>query len=115
MPGLFFGTLIESATGTSYVGSSVGPDQQGGPKSFQALHSAAASLSSTIKIEVANTPALPTVAGDWVTLGTISLVGSSKVTDGFVSLAPWKWYRGNITAASGTSTAISIYVGQTPR
>jgi hypothetical protein len=105
-----FMTLLDAAV--SGAGPTRGPNSTGGAQSFHAVHTASSSLSSTINIEVSNYPTSSMVAGHWVTLGTITLVGSSVISDSFVSEAPYKWFRANIISASGASTAISVYMGQ---
>lgn len=46
----------------------------------------------------------------WVVLGTITLSGSAD-TDGFAVSAPWIWLRGNVTAISGISAAVTLLKG----
>jgi hypothetical protein len=109
-----FMTVLDAATGAG-AGPTRGPNSRAGVQTFQAVHTASASLSSTIKVEgsnVANSSLLGT-AGYWVNLGTITLVGSSVVSDALVTEAPYMWYRGNVVSASGVSTAISIFMSQT--
>ena len=44
------------------------------------------------------------VTSNWVTLGTIALVGAGS--DGFATEAPWKWVRFNVTAATATTSCL---------
>jgi len=69
----------------------------------------AGSGSATIKIEGTNVTA-PTLDDEWVTLGTITLtLGTTVTADGFVSQAPWRWIRANVTAISGTGASVNVY------
>lgn len=48
----------------------------------------------------------------WIVLGTITLVLSTVIAgDGFASVAPWKFMRGNITAISGTGAKANLFIG----
>lgn len=108
-----FMTLLENAV--SGAGPTRGPNNRAGVQVFHAVHTATASLSSTITVQgsnISNSSLLGT-DGYWATLGTITLVGSSVVSDSLVTEAPYMWYRGKIISASGTSTAIGIYMSQT--
>lgn len=105
-----FGTMFSNVTATG-AQSTAGPDARQYPKSFHGYIAGSGNITATIVVQVANTPIAPTVAGQWVTLGTITLSGSAAVSDGFSSEAPWQWYRGNITAMSNANTVAALYVG----
>jgi len=48
----------------------------------------------------------------WIVLGQISLtLGTTAVTDGFVSEAPWRYIRGNVKTLSGTGAKVSLLLG----
>ncbi len=108
-----FMTLLENAT--SGAGPTRGPNNRAGVQVFHVTHTASASLSSVTTIQgscIENSSLLGT-DGYWVTLGTVTLVGSSVVSDALVAEAPYMWYRGKIISASGTSTAVGIRMSQT--
>jgi hypothetical protein len=49
---------------------------------------------------------------DWITLGTITLtLGTVSTSDGLASSASWPYVRGNITAISGTTATVTLYMG----
>jgi hypothetical protein len=71
----------------------------------------AGSGASTIKFQGSNVD-VPSVDGDWVDLGTITLtLTTSKSGDGFTVAAAWRWVRSNITAISGTGAAVTTTIG----
>ena len=81
-------------------------------RTFQATGATSAGAgAATIKIQGSNVPE-PSVDGDWVDLGTITLtLSTTKTGDGFVSEAPWRHVRANVTAISGTDASVSAYMG----
>lgn len=50
-------------------------------------------------------------ANKWVTLGTITLTGTTEASDGFTTAAAWKWTRVNVTAISGTGASVQVIQG----
>lgn len=48
---------------------------------------------------------------NWVSLGTITLSGTTSATDGFASNAPWPFVRAGVTAISGTSATVTVVAG----
>lgn len=81
-------------------------------RTFQATGTTSAGAgASVINIEGSNVPT-PSVDGDWVTLGTITLtLGTAKTGDGFVSQAPWRHVRANVASISGTDGTVNVYMG----
>ncbi len=75
------------------------------PATFQATISGTGAVTATVLIQVSND------ASNWITLGTITLSGTTSATDGFASSAPWAYVRSNCTAISGTSAALSVVMG----
>jgi hypothetical protein len=73
-------------------------------KTFQANGTVSTSTgSATIYVQVSNNNS------DWITLGTITLtLGTSSTSDGFASLAPWAYIRGNVNAISGTNATVTL-------
>ena len=75
------------------------------PKSaIQATVSGTGAVSATIQFEVSNdgSAAISTL------LGTITLSGTTLVSDGFTTDAPWKYLRAKVTAISGTGASINV-------
>lgn len=52
-------------------------------------------------------------ANNWIAtaLGTITLSGSTNVTDGFSTASAWRYVRANVTAISGTGATVSVVMG----
>ena len=80
--------------------------------------------SITLSANVAGLPASPTVGSvrffqtNWcaTALGTITLSGTTSATaptlsDGFTTVAPWKWVKAVLTAISGTGATVSAILG----
>lgn len=108
--GIHFGYLDQnrSAVGT---GNPAGPNQANGCKTFQVILTGSGAVTTTTNIQ-ANNIGTSTVAGYWVTLGTVIISGTTVISDGFVSEAPWKWYRSQVTAISGASAVVDVVVGE---
>ena len=70
-------------------------------RAFQATLDATVGGSATVVIEVSLNKT------QWITLGTITLAGAND-TDGFVSDAPWKWVRANITAIGASGETVTV-------
>jgi hypothetical protein len=69
--------------------------------SFQLISAAAA----TVLIQGSNEDLTGTGTNtNWVLVGTITLAGAG--TDGFVTQAPWKYVRANVTVASATTSVL---------
>ena len=74
---------------------------------FQVILSGTGAVSATVLFEVSLD------GTNWVTPGmaTVTLSGTTSVTDGFASNAPWRYVRPNITTISGTGATITILMG----
>lgn len=94
--------LIDGVT-TTGAGTTYGP-WWSGERSFQAVVTGTGTVTATVKIECSNDP---TTQG-WATLGTITLSGTTTSTDGFVSNGAWAYYRGNVTALTGTGATVYV-------
>lgn len=101
---------ILSAVTVTGAGSNFTP--WGAKKTFQATGTTSASTgAATIVIQGSNVASTATT--DWVTIGTITLsLSTTSAGDGFVSDAPWKYVRANVTAISGTTATVTVYLGQ---
>jgi len=95
--------LIKGAT-TTFTGSPMGMTKA---SSVQAVVSGTGAVSSTIIVEVSN----ETVPTNYITLGTISLSGTTTATDGFAFTAKWDYIRARITAIAGTSATVTVSLG----
>lgn len=76
---------------------------------FQAMGTTSAGTGSvTVLIQGSNS----TDTNSFVTLGTISLtLGTTLTADGFVSNAPWKYVRCNVSAITGTGANVTVLMG----
>jgi hypothetical protein len=75
---------------------------------FQATVSGTGAVTATVAIEFSNdgVNALSTVAG------TITLSGTTVDSDGFTTTsAPWKYARAVVSAISGTSATVQVFMG----
>ena len=97
-------TILSAATGTGAGSSKELPD---GVKSIQASIAGTGSLTATVAIEVSNDNV------NWLSESdsTMSLSGTTAASAGLILSVGWKYLRANVTAISGTSAAVSVYVG----
>ncbi len=99
--------LVDAATITGVTGTTTG-NSYSGRKTFQAVVNGTGAVTATVKIEVSNNP---TLCG-WVVLATFTLSGTTTATDGFASEASWLFYRGNVTALTGTGATVDVVVAE---
>lgn len=90
---------------TTGVGTSIYKDSP--YSTFQGIVTGTGAVTATINIEVSNDGV------NWVVtpMGTIVLSGTTSVSDGFTSAAPWKYIRANVTAISGTGAIAQVLMG----
>jgi hypothetical protein len=80
--------------------------------SFQAIISGTGSVSATIAIQVCiEDDTANGINSNWITMSTITLSGTTTATDGFTTIAPWRWVRANVSAISGTGAIVKIIMG----
>lgn len=68
---------------------------------------------ATVVIEVSNieTPVNSTNA-DWIVMGTVTLtLSTTRTSDGFSAVVPWRNVRARVTAISGTGATVSARMG----
>ena len=94
--------ILDAAT-TTVTGSAVQNQVKG--CTVQANVSGTGSVSATVEIHVSND------AFGWMTIGTITLSGTTSASDGFAVLAPWEFVRAKVTAISGTGAAVKVMIG----
>lgn len=80
--------------------------------SFQGIVTGTGAVTATILIQASNEEAtyLGTKA-NWITIGTITLSGTTTATDGFTTIAPWRYMRTSVTAISGTGATVEVLMG----
>jgi hypothetical protein len=81
---------------------------------FQAIVTGTGAVTATVAIQVSNEDL--TAAGtnsNWcaTVLGTITLTGTTAVTDGFTSIAPWRYVRAVVTNVTGTGATVQVLMG----
>lgn len=74
-------------------------------RTFQATVTGSGALSATIIIEGANNGV------DFLEIGTITLAGDDRVSDGFASQAKWAQVRARLSTLSGTDAAVTVAMG----
>lgn len=100
--------LLNAVT-TTTTGTAVDTSQseQQEERNFHAWVAGTGAVSATVLVEVSSTNNAPA----WITLGTITLSGTTVVADGFVSDEAWQYVRGKVTAISGTGAAVTLVMG----
>lgn len=95
--------LLQPNTAVAVTGPSIIGNPLTETKAIQAILTGTGAVSATIIIEAANTPD----AEAWMPMGTISLSGSTAVTDGFVVEIQWLYTRARLTVITGTNAKIT--------
>lgn len=96
-------TTILSTTGNT-TGATFTDRNPGG--TFQATINGTGAVAATVTIQCS----LDTT--NWITLGTITLSGTTTATDGFVSMGQWFAYRAVSSATSGTISSIIVNMSE---
>lgn len=79
---------------------------------FQGIVTGTGAVGATIVILASNEDATGQgTKANWVTLGTITLTGTTTASDGFTSTAPWRYVSANVTAVSGTGATVEVIMG----
>ncbi|CAB4169861.1 hypothetical protein UFOVP907_25 [uncultured Caudovirales phage] len=81
---------------------------------FQAIVTGAdlATVSATVLIQVTNeADTFNGAKSNWITMGTITLAGTTTATDGFTTVCPWRYVRANVTAVAGTGATVETIMG----
>ena len=98
--------LIEGATSTE-DGDQVVVD--GLARTYQGIVAGTGAVTATIEIEGSNDSKVS--GAEWVSLGTITLSGTTSDTDGFGSVLPWLMVRARLTAITGTGATVNVLMG----
>lgn len=74
---------------------------------FQAILEGTGAISGTVGIQASNNGL------NWITLGTISLSGTTSATDGFASTGAWAFHRAYVAqnGITGTNATITVLMG----
>jgi hypothetical protein len=111
-PARFFTFGATRATTTTTVQASNVTYAEAIRASFQAFVVGTGTVTATVQIQA--TLDELTVNGtnsNWITLGSIILSGTTTTTDGFSIVAPWRGYRANVTAITGTGATLTVLQG----
>lgn len=90
-------SVLAAATAEAYEFTDARPN-----RTFQGTVIGTGVVTATIIIEASND------GTNFMTLGTITLSGTTTATDGFVSVANWIYVRARLTAVSGTGAAVTV-------
>lgn len=95
--------LLSGATSAPTTGTAVAVGNT--TYSFQAVVAGTGAVSATVVIEVSND------GTNFMTLGTITLSGTTSATDGFTSKDTYSQRRARLTAISGTGATVNVNMG----
>jgi len=102
---------FNGATSTAVVAASRPTFKESPYGTFQTIVTGTGSVSATILIQVCNQEdTFNGVKANWITMGTITLAGTTTATDGFTTVAPWRYVRANVTAISASSV-VEVIMG----
>lgn len=99
-------TLINAATAAK-TGDAQNTDGRPADCTYQASIVGTGAVTATIIIEGSNEG----VGGNFLTIATFSLTGTTTDSQGFVSQAKWAFTRARMTAISGTGAAVTVTMG----
>lgn len=96
-----------TATGTGPVANAANQPFPAQRHTFQVSGKTTAGAgAAAVDIQVSNNGRV------WLTLATVTLtLGTTESTDGFVSDAPWRFVRANVTSISGTGASVTAEMG----
>jgi hypothetical protein len=79
---------------------------------FQAIVTGTGAVTATIAVQVSNEAnTFNGIKANWITMGTITLTGTTTATDGFTTICPWRYVRANVTNVTGTGATAEIIMG----
>jgi hypothetical protein len=102
---------FSGVTSTAVTAASTPTFKESPYGAFQAIVTGTGSVSATILIQVCNQEdTFNGVKANWITMGTITLAGTTTATDGFTTVCPWRYVRANVTAISASSV-VEVIMG----
>ena len=96
-------------TARTTTGNGTTREAPGPGATVQAVVSGTGAVSATVNIQVSND------GTNFLTLGTLTLSGTTSATQGLALNAHWVYIRGNISAISGTGAAVTVTMGTRDR
>ena len=79
---------------------------------FQAIVTGTGAVTATVAIQVSNEEATGQgTNSNWITIGSIALTGTTTATDGFTTIAPWRFVRAVTTNVTGTGATVEVIMG----
>lgn len=97
---------------TTATGASAAIYKESPYGAFQAIVTGTGAVTATINIDVSNEELTGQgTNSNWITMGTITLSGTTSATDGFNTICPWRFVRANVTALTGTGAKVQVIMG----
>ena len=79
---------------------------------FQAIVTGTGAVTATVAIQVSNEEATGQgTNSNWITIASIALTGTTTATDGFTTIAPWRFVRAVTTNVTGTGATVEVIMG----
>jgi uncharacterized protein with ACT and thioredoxin-like domain len=79
---------------------------------FQAIVTGTGAVTATIAVQVSNeADTFNGIKSNWITMGTITLSGTTTATDGFTTICPWRYVRVSVTNVTGTGATAKVIMG----
>ena len=80
---------------------------------YQATVVGTGAVTATVDIECTNQVDASGTPTNWcaTAMGTITLSGTTSVSDGFTTAAPWKWSRAVVSNVTGTGATVTCTMG----
>jgi hypothetical protein len=80
---------------------------------YQATVVGTGAVTATVNIQVTNQTDTAGAPTNWcaTAMGTITLSGTTAVSDGFTTAAPWKWSRAVVSNVTGTGATVTCTMG----
>ena len=98
-------TVLMTGQTTTATGSSAMVQQTTAQRTYQATVLGSGAQTATVIVEGSNENI------NFLTLGTITLSGTTTASDGFASEAAWVFVRARLTAISGTGATVTVVMG----
>lgn len=99
MPSKF---LLNNALAPVAGASATERNTESGLRTIQATVAGTGAVTATVLIEFSND------GSSWLLGATMTLSGTTQASDGFAVTASWLYCRANLTAVSGTGSAVNV-------
>jgi hypothetical protein len=79
---------------------------------FQSIVTGTGTVTATVAVQVSNeADTFNGIKSNWITMGTITLSGTTTATDGFSTICPWRYVRISVTNVTGTNAVVETLMG----